>query len=190
MSTATNDQTTPQPGAHSAVVDGPAPAPGNIVPGSYQPPLVPAAGSEAGQLSHGFGDNASPVNNIAPGPPFGNGNVLAFVTVTPKVTGKFRVAANVVMGNTSGANEGASIGISHGTGAAPTLDYRQAAVTIPNNQNTSMGLTMEYGSTQAPTVFPTGQPVQINLMGFGGIGESNLNVAAQGAQITVEELPD
>jgi hypothetical protein len=135
-------------------------------------------------LAHGFGENPAPVglNNLTQ-------TVVASVTVTPLVTGKFRVTGTAVIFETGIGTTG-SLSIGHGL--VPVIDYGpQPGVTLDSGGEVQTMIQAEYGSAAIPTTFPVGVPVKINLMAIvSDVTGAPLNVPAHGAQIEVVELPN
>jgi hypothetical protein len=136
----------------------------------------------ASLLAHGFADNPTdvPISNAAE-------TVLTSVTVTPKVTGKFRVTGSAVINNPALATA-KSVLLSIGRGGV--ADYSSSQVSVPAGQITiQTAVQAEYGSATTPTVFPIGVPVTIQLLAEGSAA-STLDAPAHGAQLQVEELPN
>lgn len=135
-------------------------------------------------LAHGFSDNGG-----APTPIPVAGVILASVTVTPKVSGKFKLSASVAVQNNDDSAHHASLQFGHG-GAG---EYPPAPNTIQTFQNASskvsLSLNAETGSTPYPFVAPLNAPVTFNLFGFADI-DGELVAPVHGAQFTVEELPN
>ncbi len=147
----------------------------------------PPAG--ASLLAQGFADNPAPVARA-------NGDtILASVIVTPRVTGKFRIIGTVVMQYSGNAVAPSPVYVRRtyelkiGHGVGPTIDYAPGAfVDLLASQNAT-GNNTSSASIQFQTgAFPLNAPVQLDLI-VGG-GNSDVTCPANGAQITVEELPN
>jgi hypothetical protein len=151
--------------------------------GHHEGGLSGEFGLGALQLAHAFAFNAGPiVLGIAP-------TVVASVTVTPKVSGKFAIRANVNVNNTdTGAAHHAALQVM--IDAAPPFPALPAAITVDASGNASLGLEVESdGSLPSLPVEPTGVPVTISLLVTADIA-ALLGVAAQNGQLSVEELPN
>lgn len=138
-----------------------------------------------GSAAHGFGDNTLLVTLNG-----GVESVLAQVTVTPSVTGKFRVSASIVFENANNAGLFVQLRLGHNTSPVQD-DYAPSSVgvLVPANGGAAMGIQAEYGSGAIPTTFPLGTPVTLVVTGVpqGGAG-TNITVPAHNAQFTVQEL--
>ena len=130
-------------------------------------------------LAHGMGDNAAIVPGVAVA-----GTVLASVTVTPAVTGKFAINASVVA--TDGSSTPAHIGLAFSI-SGNQYPATPNKVGIDATDSEFVGLVAENGSTQYPFVAPVGVPVTIQLIGFTTGGDGVVTIPANGAQITVQE---
>jgi hypothetical protein len=150
--------------------------------GHHEGPLSGEFGISASLLAHGFNDNLT-VIPIQTTP-----TILASVTVTPRVTGKFHVTCTVDATNANESNNTFNIGVGHGS---LTVDYTKgSAITVFGSSVVNNSLTVEYGSGPlAGTIFPLNVPVTLDLFGIGlALGLSV--AAAHSAQITAEELPN
>jgi hypothetical protein len=133
-------------------------------------------------LAHAMGDNAAIIPGVAVA-----GTVLASVTVTPAVTGKFKLSASVVA--TDGSSTPAHIGLAFGhSGVVPDYPAVPNKVGIDATDSEFVGIEAENGSAAYAFVAPVGAPVTLNLIGFTTGGDGVVTIPAHGAQITVEEL--
>jgi hypothetical protein len=133
-------------------------------------------------LAHGFADSTTELS-IQTTP-----TVLASVTVTPKVTGKFHVTCTVNVTNDGEVTNGVIIGVGH---QPAIVDYIQNSfITVLGGDVVNDALTVEYGSGPlSGVVFPVGAPVTIRLFATAqSVG--SLTIDTHDAQITVEELPN
>jgi hypothetical protein len=153
--------------------------------GQHEGALDGNFGLTATQLAHGFGDNAG---TIAVGT---SPTRLASVTVTPTVTGKFRVTGTVVaQGVSFGAKDKITapptITLSIGDGNTGIPDYSATdGPSVPVGSNVTAAITAEY-----PNPFPLGIPVELDLYGTASALNSITVPNAHDAQYTVEELPN
>jgi hypothetical protein len=150
--------------------------------GHHEGPLSGEYGLIALALAHGFDDNHTgqlEVGSFA--------TILASVTVTPKVSGKFHVTLTCLLTNDTEDDGDVIIGVAHNL----TTDYTQGSgVSVFGSSRVSNALTVEYGSGPlAGVVFPVGAPVTIDFIGIATIGGIFL-AQPHDAQITVEELPN
>jgi hypothetical protein len=119
-----------------------------------------------------------------------NPQVVASVTVTPTVTGKFRC---LVMGamttSTAGGDNNVTPGISHGSGN-PAPDYEQGSATpgtlIEKGNVGTVAMVVDLDQLATPVVFPLGTPVQINatIRQTGSAG----HIIANGITLEVQEV--
>jgi hypothetical protein len=151
--------------------------------GHHEGPLGGEFGLAALALAHAFADNPTGQFGIGLIP-----TILASVTVTPKLTGKFHVTCTVNVTNPTEDISALFLAVGHGGG---TVDYTQGnPVTVPPSNTVNTSLTVEYGSGPLSGVtFPVGVPVEIDLIGIATVGGLILELPHD-AQITVEELPN
>lgn len=150
------------------------------------------SGSGSGSaLVHAWADNAANVGRTL------SDQYAASVTVTPQVTGKFRVIGTVIGTYSGGAIPAAGtsqsfmIKVGHTVGAGLVTDYTPAqsltffvsgsAVAGPGVSNASVSIQYEY-----TVAFPIGAAVTLGLILASG--DSGVTISAHGAQLTVQEL--
>jgi hypothetical protein len=117
----------------------------------------------------------------------GNGSTLASVTITPKVTGKFRVIITGVI-LSSLANR-FTCWVGHGPVDPVPADYTSAIYKVPvavANDGVGFSLVVDLDKIAAPFIFPVGVPVRIAAGGGGDIG--GCSILASSVQIEVQEV--
>ncbi len=152
--------------------------------GHHEPSPAAELALAALQLAHGFADNGGAATPI-----LAAGNIVTSVTVTPKVSGRFKLSASVVAHNLT--DGGTTVGLQFGHAA--TADYPASPndVTLTSAARVSLSLVAENGVDLAdyPFVAPLGVPVTFTLIATAG-ADGTIEAVAHGAQLTVEELPN
>jgi hypothetical protein len=117
--------------------------------------------------------------------------VIVSVTVTPTVTGKFRVSLVMgAMATGSGGNNAVQVGISHGAGN-PADDYTspiELVLVSESSGNVIPTQIVDLDKIPSPIVFPIGTPVQINMTLTMGVDGATGASVDPGACIEVQEV--
>ena len=143
---------------------------------------APSGGGAAAALAREWADNPQ---GILVGS--ANGTTLASVTITPKVTGKFRVIITGVI-LSSLANR-FTCWVGHGPVDPVPVDYTSAIYQVPvavSNDGVGFSLVVDLDKIAAPFVFPVGVPVRIAVGGAGNL--NGCSILASGVQIEVQEV--
>ena len=164
------------------------PRTGRILPGSFQPPIVeptalaPTPPAPSAPVS-AWADQTGLADIVVH--PFATS--LARVTVTPLVTGKFRIIGTASFSNTSAANEHTvTLGAGIDTGV-PVLMYQGSGTSArpgAGGRSTACAVVWESG-----VLGPVGSPVTIALISIADDDSGEIQcLSPLGSQISVEEL--
>jgi hypothetical protein len=143
--------------------------------------MIALGGGGSGPLlaAHASADNAGIVTSSGTTPV-----VLASVTVTPRVSGKFQMVGTVLIDNTSDSTTLEVLGFGHAAGAG---DYFQVGYSAQALNTFPGALTADNDLTGQ--VFPLGTPVTLTFLLKTSVGgATSLTVAAHNAQLSVVEM--
>lgn len=141
--------------------------------------------ADISQLAHDFADNGGPGSTDVSAA----GVILASVTVTPRISGKFKLSASVVARNGDDARHTVSLQFGHGgVGEYPPSPNAVSVGTAGTVPTVFVGLEAENGVPFLyPFVAPLNAPVTFDLFAFAD-QDGHITVPRNGGQLTVEEL--
>jgi hypothetical protein len=142
--------------------------------------MIALGGGGSGPLlaAHSSADNAALVTSSGTTPV-----VLASVTVTPRVSGKFQLVGTAIVVCASDSPTTQILGFGH----AGVSDYAQGGYSVPGLSTSTPSLTADNHLTGQ--VFPLGVPVTITFLLTTSVGGgTSLTVAAHNAQLSVVEM--
>jgi hypothetical protein len=151
--------------------------------GRYARETYPApSGGGAAALAREWADNPQAIGVASAA-----GSTLASVTITPKVTGKFRVIITGVIFSSVANYFTCRVG--HGPIDPVPADYTSGIYQVPvavTTDGVGFSLVVDLDKIAVPFVFPVGVPVRIAVGGAGNIG--GCSISAGGVQIEVQEV--
>jgi hypothetical protein len=152
------------------------------------PTADPSEAAAALQLAHNFNDNGGTPTHVLDAPP-PSGTPIVTVSVTPKVSGKFKLSASVVADNVAQTPAIHTIALSFGHAGVADYPIPPNPVDVPASGSAGASLDAESGSVLLPFVAPLNVSITFDLFAIADVAGA-IDIPAHGAQLTVEELPN